>query len=66
MLFLEQKRWWKRNEDMKGEDRAERKGRGALGTPCCCASCKEVLAKQGASTLPLGEAGSQAGDSRKK
>lgn len=51
---------------IKGEDTAERKGSGALGTSCCCASCRGGPDKQGASTVPLGEAGSQAGDSRKK
>lgn len=50
---------------MKGGHSGE-EGEGALGTPCWCASCREVLTKQEASTMPLREAGSQARDSRKK
>lgn len=41
---------------VKGEDTAEKKG-GTLGTLCCCASCREVLAKQRASIVPVGAAG---------
>lgn len=48
----------------EGEDTAQEKG-GTLGTPRCCASCREVLAKQRASIVPVGRQDPELGGSRR-
>lgn len=46
-----------RTDGEEGRRHSREEG-GSLGTPCCCASCREILTKQGASVVPMGEAGS--------